>query len=167
MTEGDTRGNVIGPIGKPLWSDTIKTWNLTSQQKREMFGPDNLPLPGGPCPVEHEKDAKAKNQELIPAFFHESPEIMAAELAHSLQCKAIIDLSPGSGHWAMYAVRQRVPYTGICMTDLHQDLLLKKLVSKTVNAMMDSNDVLYDASFAAAVLNITDKSDKKGQVCEK
>ena len=108
--------------------------------------------------MEHERDSKAKGQELIPAFYHECPEMVAAEVAHSLQCKAIVDLSPGSGHWAMYAVRNRVPYCGVAMTDLHKDLLSKKLVSKVLNAMMDSNDSLYDAAFAAAVLKISNKT---------
>ena len=148
---------MIGPLGKPLWSDTVHTWNLTAQQKRQMFGDDNLPLPGGRCPVEHDRDPKAKGQELIPAFYHECPEMVSAEVGHSLQCKAILDLSPGSGHWAMYAVRHRIPYCGVAMTDLHKELLSKKLVSRVVNAMMDSNDSLYDAAFAAAVLKISNK----------
>jgi len=158
VTEGDTRGNVIGPIGKPMWSDTVKTWSLPLATKREMFGPDNLPLPGGRCPVEHDKEAKVKEQDLIPAFYHESPEIMAAEVAHSLQPKSVVDLSPASGHWAMYCIKHRVPYVGIAMTQCHNDLLLKKLKSRTISAMMDANDDLYDPGFAAAVLAVSSKT---------
>ena len=109
-------------------------------------------IPGGACPVEHEQESKVKDSDVVPAFYHESPHTLAAELGHYLCVKAIIDLTPGSGHWAAWSVRKRVPYAGVCMTEKHAELLTKRLVTKTVESMMDPNDEdLYDSAYTALI----------------
>ena len=52
---------------------------------------------------------------------------MAAELTHLLQAAAIVDLTPGLGHYAMCAVRAQIPYLGCCYTQTHVDMLYEKL----------------------------------------
>ena len=111
-----------------------------------------MPLPGGQCPVEHEKEPKGKDSDIVAAFWHESPAALAAEVAHYLCAKAIVDLTPGSGHWALWAIKKRIPYTGITMTEVHRDLLMKRLVTKTIEGMIDPNDEdLYDAAYTSLV----------------
>ena len=150
-----TRGNVIGPFGKPDWGDKTLTWTLSLRQKRLLFSEDNLPLPGGSCPVEHPKDSKVKQDDLVPVFFHEGVEGMAVEMVHALCAKSVIDMSPGSGHWAMACLKARVPYTGICFTESHQSMLQRHLISRTLDAMADSNNVLYDHDFGNALQKCT------------
>ena len=212
----NTRGNVIGPIDKTDLKDTDATWTIAWADKKEMYGAENLPLPGGQCPVEHKKTKAIKGSDpklyafccvecvlfsalcvvcdldvrvfgfsfehlglrrsarfgaalwdpafvsrnmrrilrsdLVPAFYHEGPPALATELAHLVQASAIIDLTPGSGHWAMYAVRRQIPYLGCCYTQKHADMLYTKLRSKILSAAMDANDSdLYDARLSTLV----------------
>eukprot|EP00438_Fugacium_kawagutii_P017120 Skav204436 [mRNA] locus=scaffold1093:205958:209098:+ [translate_table: standard] len=159
-TQGNTRGNVLGPYNKASWTDSSETWLLPSAVKREVFGKDNLPLPGGSCPIEHEKDAAAKNSELVPVFFHDSPPVVAQEILHYLQAKMVVDLTPACGNHAFECLRKRVPYLGICLSERHRDLLMKKLVSRTMAAMSDSaDDCLYDATFAQALKKASESAD--------
>jgi len=151
-SESNTRGNAIAWLAKPQWSDTAAVWSLSIAQKRAVFGQSNMPLPGGQCPVEHEKEPKGKDSDIVAAFWHESPAALAAEVAHYLCAKSIVDLTPGSGHWALWAVKKRIPYTGITMTEVHRDLLMKRLVTKTIEGMIDPNDEdLYDAAYTSLV----------------
>ena len=90
--------------------------------------------------------------DLVPAFYHEGPPALATELAHLVQASGIIDLTPGSGHWAMYAVRRQIPYLGCCYTQKHVDMLYTKLRSRILSAAMDANDSdLYDAQLSTLV----------------
>ena len=146
---GTTRGNVIGPLSKTCWNDPLLTWTLCYKQKKAVYSAANLPLPGGSCDAEHAKDPPVKNDDRVPVFFHESTPLVAHELLHALQGKAILDFSPGSGAWAMAAIRARVPYTGVAMTETRKALLTKRLVSLTLEAMVDSNDDLYEAAYAS------------------
>jgi len=145
----NTRGNVIGPLGAPSLLDTDVTWHVPLKVKKLMYGPANLPLPGGPCPESHDKAPKLKQHDLVPAFYHEGSFIFASELNHTLKGAAIIDLTPGSGHWAMVAIRAHIPYLGFCFTQEHVDLLYARLVSRVLAAKLDANDKeLYDPSLA-------------------
>lgn len=157
VASGNTRGNVLGPLTKPSWLDGSETWLLPMSVKRNLFGKDNMPLPGGACPVPHEPDTPAKKDELVPCFFHEGPAILAAELAHFVCARAIVDLTPGSGHWGLHAVRHRVPYVGVCLTECHKTLLHKKLVSRTLSCMADpQEEMLFDAAFAKEIKGLTE-----------
>ena len=113
-----------------------------------MLGDGNMPLPGGACPVDHEAEGPPRQVDMVPAFFHEGPSEVAMEVCHFLQAVAIIDLTPASGHYALEAVKHRIPYTGVCLTESHKDELTKRLVSLTVTSMCDSNNKLFDAAFA-------------------
>ena len=138
-------------MSKPDWSDPSQTWTLSLRQKRALFSEDNLPLPGGQLPGGQSSDQKpkgVKQDELLPVFFHESGELLAAELIHALQPRSVIDMTPGSGHWAFVCACQRVPYCGVCFTDTHRDMLYRRLISRTIDAMCDANSDLYDPSFA-------------------
>ncbi|CAK0890745.1 unnamed protein product [Prorocentrum cordatum] len=147
-----TRGYVIGPLDVADWSDKDATWTVPWSDKKAMYSTENLPLPGGNCGVEHKKDKATKASDLVPAFWHEGPPALATEVAHLPQATSIIDLTPGSGHWAMYAVRKQIPYLGVCFTDAHVELLYSKLRSRILSAAMDANDLdLYDVNLSPLV----------------
>ena len=78
-----TRANVIGPLAHVNFTDV---WNIRQMEKKTMFGPDNLPLPGGQCPTGHQKEKRTKPTELVPAFYHEGPPSLAMELGHAACC---------------------------------------------------------------------------------
>ena len=144
-----TRANFIGPLAFPAYTEMDKVWSIRQGEKKGLYSQSNLPLPGGKCPIEHNKETtRIKSWEIVPAFYHEGPEALATELAHAVGAKAIIDLTPGSGHWAMYAIRNRIPYIGLVFTDQHSRMLHQKLVSDSLKAMMVSNDEMYDSGMA-------------------
>ncbi len=152
--KANTRGNVIGPLETPDWHDKDVTWTIPWSVKKEMYSTENLPLPGGSCKVEHKTSKATKGSDLVPAFWHEGPQALATELAHLLQATAIIDLTPGSRHWAMYSVRKQIPYLGCCFTSAHIDMLYSKLRSKILSAAMDANDAdLYDPNLSTLALH--------------
>ena len=157
---GNTRGNIIGPLAKPSLTDMKEVWHVRHELKKQIFGESNLPLPGGKVPQmeeeipedeEPQRAPKVRNSDLVPAFYHEAPNSVAFEAAHFLQASAILDLTPGSGHWALYALKYRVPYCGVVFTPKHQEQLEKKLASKVLIGMCDSHDVLYDPGFAKEI----------------
>ena len=154
-----TRANFIGPLALPAYSEVDTLWNIRVSEKKGLYGPSNLPLPGGACPIQHAKDPRPKSWDIVPAFYHEGPPILATELAHVIGAKAVIDLTPGSGHWAMYAIRQRIPYIGVVFTDLHAEMLHQKLISGTLKAMADSNDDMYDAGMASLLKDTAGKQE--------
>ena len=166
--KASTRGNVIGPLETPDWHDTDSTWTVPWSDKKEMYSAENLPLPGGGCSVEHKKQKATKASDLVPAFWHEGPPVLATELAHLLQAASIIDLTPGSGHWAMFAVRKQIPYLGACFTEAHCNLLYSKLRSRILSSAMDANDTdLYDPNLSSLITSCRkdttpNKADSKG-----
>ena len=48
-----TRANFIGPLAFPAHSEVGTIWNIRFSEKKGLYGPSNLPLPGGPCPAQH------------------------------------------------------------------------------------------------------------------
>ena len=153
-----TRGNVLGPLDKPSLADSDSTWQVQWGDKKEMYGANNLPLPGGANPGKETKadqDSKTptKKTDIVPAFYHEGPAALATELAHTVDAMAIIDLTPGSGHWALEAVRLKVPYIGFAFTEKHVAMLYAKLRSRLLTMMLDANDSeLYNAQLSALVV---------------
>ena len=147
-TGENVRGNVMGPFDKPDLTNPDVTWTISFGDKKQMYGgAENLPLPSGRCDrpgdePHEQKDPKdrIKNSDLTPAFFHEGPPGLVTEIAHSLQCVAVIDLTPGSGHWALEAVRRKIPYVGFGYTQLHCDMLASKLRSRILTLSLDANE---------------------------
>ena len=121
--QGNTRGNVLGPFAKSSWADAGETWLLPASVKKEVLGKDNLPLPGGSCPVEHDAETRGAGGSMVPVFYHDRCAVVAEELVHYLQAKAVIDLTPGCGNWALQCLRKRIPYLGVALSDRHKDLL--------------------------------------------
>lgn len=114
--------------------------------------------------MSHEQESAPRQSQVLPVFYHECPAIVGAEISHLAQAAAVIDLTPGSGHFALHCVRHRVPYVGVAMTQLHKDLLERHLVSQVLMSMTDSNDTkLFDPSYAELVKDISSKTGGGGQ----
>ena len=156
----NTRGNVIGPLAVPPYIDSEANWQLPLNAKKMLFGAANLPLPGGPCPVAHEKSRAPRQFDMVPAFYHEGPYVLDSEINHTLRFQAIIDLTPASGHWAMIAIREHIPYFGVCFTQEHVDLLYSRLVTRCLAAKLDANDAMYDADLANALTKHAEVNDR-------
>ncbi len=55
-----------------------------------------------------------------------------------------MDLTPGDGELAMFAYRNNIPYTGLCLTDVHCEKLEARLFQKICSAMLDEGDKLFE-----------------------
>ena len=119
---------------------------------------------GGTCPEEHKKKKQhVKPSDLVPACYHEGPPALAAELCHTASAKAIIDVTPGSAHWAMEAMRMNIPYVGIGHTQKHCDMMTAKTRSRLLSAAMDSNDRdFYDPKLTEIVQNSSAQKTAQG-----
>ena len=100
-----------------LWShatnQTLETLTLHGRSlmptKQSMCSSDNLPLLGSRCLEEHLKKKRCvNNSDFLPAFYHEEPTGLVVQPTHTAHPVAIIDLTPGSGYWAVESVRNKV-----------------------------------------------------------
>ena len=137
------RGNVIGPLSAASWTDAKQTWQLKTCDKKKVLGTQNLVAADG---------QQLKPSDLQPAFFFECPEAAAMELLHTLGASSVVDLSCGSGHFAMTAIRNRIPFLGVCLTSAHMQALSQRLTSRVLTLMTDANEkTLYDAGLSATM----------------
>ena len=122
-----------------LWShvtnQTLETLTLHGRSlmptKQSMCSSDNLPLLGSRCLEEHLKKKRCvNNSDFLPAFYHAEPTGLVVQPTHTAHPVAIIDLTPGSGYWAVESVRNKVPYIGFGHTTVHCDMLCSKLRSR-------------------------------------
>ena len=142
------RGNVIGPLVAASWTNASQTWQLKLSDKKKVLGSANFTQ----CSDADNDGQKPKASDVQPAFFFESPEAAAMELLHSLGATSVVDLSCGSGHFAMTAIRNRIPFLGVCLTNAHMQALSQRLTSRVLTLMTDANEkALYDAGLAASM----------------
>ena len=122
-----------------------------------MQGPRNRPLPGGQCAEKpDEATEKIKPTAIVPAMYHEGPPALPIELAHLVDARAIIDLSPGGGHWIQVALRRRIPYLGVCHSPTHCTMLRERALSRVLVAKLDSqDDDFYDSKLSDSVTKHT------------
>lgn len=77
---GTTHGDVIGPIMAPAWDDEEETWNMTYQQKKDLFGSSNRIRVGGEKPDgESEKSARRLDTDVEPVAYHALPSEVVME----------------------------------------------------------------------------------------
>ena len=139
-----TRSKWLGPVDYPDWDDTTATWHLNFKTKKALYGAHNRPRPGQECPVEHDPATRITSLTKVPVFYQEFPASIPEEFVHTFKGCTVIDLTPGQGHWAMASLRSRIPYVGVCFTEDMVQLLYGHLINRTLQAMLDEKDDLYD-----------------------
>ena len=65
--------------------------------------------------------SKWKNLEHEPVWFHQRSQELAEEIGKGYYARSIIDFSPGSGHFAMAALAQGLPYVGLQDEDIQKE----------------------------------------------
>ena len=95
-----------------------------------------------------EKTKPRTDDTIEPAVFHPLPEEVYDEMCHAADLKAtgggVIDLTAGSGKFAIMCLKKGIPYVGITLTDAHAKLLEDHLVQYVCTAMTTPGDALYD-----------------------
>ena len=127
---GTTRGNILGPVGLPPWTDTDMTWNQSWAVKTKIPGTAGNIKVGGPCrakrghagtdaataddedPEDLKRLRRSKNG-VEPVFYHGHAMALDQEWKHMLKPVAVLDLTPGNGFMAEVCAVGRVPYIGI------------------------------------------------------
>ena len=108
-----------------------------------------------------------------PVFWWSMPSSYFEELIHAYHAKCIIDLSPGSGEFALAALQHKssIQYLGICFENgEHQLGLMKHLMTVATDGMNTEGSPFYVASMSPAKRKGPDGADpkppKKGKVTE-
>ena len=87
-----------------------------------------------------------------PVFWHSRPLTMCLELLSSYHLAAVVDGGVGDGNMALACALQRLPYAGACLTEEHMGLVTERVVSEIMLRMLQSNEPVYEAKFAASYL---------------
>lgn len=89
------------------------------------------------------------------AFFHALPSIFWEEVLYDYQIGAVIDVAAGDGSLALAALRARIPYTGVCLTEEHKSKLLSRLKDLLCAGAVRAGDKWYDPTLAKALVQAT------------
>ena len=89
------------------------------------------------------------------AFFHALPSTFWEEVLYDYQIGAVIDVAAGDGSLALAALRARIPYTGVCLTEEHKSKLLSRLKDLLCAGAVRAGDKWYDPTLAKALVQAT------------
>ena len=67
-------------------------------------------------------------------FHHEPSMLLVEELCHMTCCQGVIDLTCGSGVWALHCMEGRIPYFGVALSSIHMEDLRAHLVKQALAA---------------------------------
>jgi hypothetical protein len=105
--------------------------------------------PGGPGGDEDYVKYTRKDTDLEPVFYHSHGETLYEELLLTVakrgDIKGIIDLTAGDGCLAQVAIKNRIPYLGFCLTELHMKKLTGRLRSWVWKAFTTEGSELYES----------------------
>ncbi len=141
---GTNLGNKIGDVILP---DLDSLWKMACKQKLPLHGPFRVAV-GGRTPGEEEdapgRGTKRKTPDTIePVFWHARPQKLYQELMSSYRLGAIIDLAAGDGTLAMICAKQRTPYLGFTLTDVHAEFLKHRCAAALLeSAFVEGEDAI-------------------------
>ena len=131
-------GDAMGFIGLENYN---KVWQADAQKKRDIYGARMVQAKDGP------DDAAglvaAKQDDTQPVFFNQLPIEYYLEVIHSYSVVGILDLASGAGSVARACLTRRIPYVGLCLTEVHAVELEKLLVSWAMDMMCAAGHALY------------------------
>ena len=94
-----------------------------------------------------------------PVSIHARDMKVYEEFLHSFAIQAMVDGTPGPGHCALACVRRRVPYMGLCLTDDHAALLLKRIVYLVFQEMKREDSPLFEPGLNKALKDIGEEDE--------
>ena len=111
--------------------------------------------------------AKKDEDDVEPVFFFQPATSLVEEFMHLANARAIIDLTAGSGVWALAALEHNIPYFGVVLTEVHLKELHERLVREIKTKLTTPTSKLYMAFLATQVKTIKPKSKPKKEEKEK
>ncbi len=174
---GSNRGNVLGPIVLPAlgnsWTMTFGDKKLLYGKNRRAVGGRTV---DGAAPLategEDAADAAADdavmdslvppsvsggnstarsraNETLEPVFYRVMPLTFYQEMLQSMRASAVLDLTAGDGTLALAAIMLKIPYCGVCFSDMHVETLMGHLIAEVLTMFADPENKLYQPTLAA------------------
>ena len=143
--KGKTVHDNLGPVIMPDLDNRHECWTTTWAIKKLVYAgniikvggtdgytDDNKPQQGDSLEEEPAKEkVTARSDEMEePLFFHAMPMEFFEELIHDFSLGAIICIGVGDGAAALACLRQRVPFTGFCLTEEHKTRVRVRLEEK-------------------------------------
>lgn len=146
--EGTNKGTLIGPITLP---DPEKEWQATVKEKRGIYGKRFRIAVGGKSPEGPVQ--KRQDSEVEPVFHWSYPVVFYEELLHRFFARQVFDMTPGPGAFGEAALKHRVGYFCVAMTEAHASALEARFKNCAIKYMCEEGCPLYDAKCAAAFAN--------------
>ncbi len=153
---GSNKGDVLATVSLEA---RARGWHLSPQEKKKMYGRANRVAVGGPTEWGSDADDNGTSQRpapapgsahVEPAFFNVNSSQLCSELVHSFCVAGVVDLTPAAGHLAMACICEGLPYTGVCFTPEHVELLYERLTALVLEAFVQEDSPLYRPAAAAA-----------------
>jgi len=139
--DGTNRGDAIGFVNRMPGS-----WNSDFKQKRAIYG-YRLVACGA---VDQEHSINRPDNGMEPVFFTCWPAYFYENMFQVMSAHAVVDCTAGPGEAAKAALTLRLPYIGICLTEMHVETLTQHLVEWLLQAFKTVGHRLYNRKFVAA-----------------
>jgi hypothetical protein len=115
------------------------TWCAEVQVKKTIYGPRRVRV-GGPDPDaesdggDSDEDEARTDETVEPVFWRNIPRKLIDELMFDFSVCGMLDLTMESGEKALTAIENGIIYTGVCMTDVHLEMVQGR-IEKEIWAM--------------------------------
>ena len=137
--KGTSSGSMIGPVSMNRLEDA---WRVTQEERKAILGANAKILSGGadtskvPRPVFSDKKD--------PVCWHSPPGNLFAEVLHSFSASCILHATETDGCCAMEALKQQIPYVGLCHTEEHAQYLWGRLIHMAWEESLNDKSKLYN-----------------------
>jgi hypothetical protein len=143
---GTNKGTMLGPI---TLSKLEEEWSATVKEKRAIYGKRCRIAVGGKSP--EGAVGKRTDTDMEPVFFWQYPFTFYEELIDRYFGRTVFDLTPGSGNFGEAALKNRVAYFCIAMTEEHATFLTEKFQFAALKYMVEEGSSIYNPKCAAAL----------------
>ena len=155
-----------------------ETWKLQREAKKDIYGKYQVAVGGKESDAEDDdelmmdettkKQQKVDPREEVPVFYWQPSSLLCDEILHMYSVCAIIDLTAGSGQWALAALKNNIPYFGVVLTPSHLKSLREWLITAVLRGQQDETSAFFNAgskkkSKAAAKPTVEPKTKKKSK----
>lgn len=142
------RGDAISPIVLPMTAQFL----VQAKDKKAVWGPHRLAV-GGPA---QDDAASATGETLEPVCYHGLPVTFYKDVFQAHSVIGICDLTVGGATATEAALALKVPYFGVCPTEVHCLKTMDFLADRMLAMMADQTSNFYDPE-------LTKREDPKGE----
>ncbi|CAE7516972.1 unnamed protein product [Symbiodinium sp. CCMP2592] len=138
--QGNNKGSLLGPI---VMNRHEESWRLSPADRTNVLGSACKVLVGGADQQRTPKPVFDDGKD--PICWHSPPDKFYAEVIHSWCVGAIVNATETDGLCALEALKQKVPYLGICHTEAHCEKLRERIIRLVWEESLKEKSPLYSA----------------------